>query len=121
MGPWREARLVGLAAVAEVTVLLQRIRGAHPTAGLYEAADFQWWWSQRPRSTDHLPQLFWFDDRGRPEAAVIATAAARRVQLDPLLMPDATADRVAHVIDRGLAHASTTGRSRRCFGRHGVW
>ena len=59
-------------ALGAVTVLLQRIRGAHPTAGLYEAADLQWWW-RTPRSTDDLPQLFWFDDVGRPVAAVIAT------------------------------------------------
>ena len=81
----------------------------HPTAGLYEAADLQWWWSQRPRSTDDLPQLFWFDDDDRPEAAVIATDWGDRMQLDPMVMPGATPDWVAHVIDRGLAHASRSG------------
>jgi len=35
-----------------VTALLQRVRSAHPTAGLYEAADLQWWW-RTPRSTDN--------------------------------------------------------------------
>ena len=78
-------------------MLLQRIRRAHPTAGLYEAADLQWWWAQRPRSTDDVAQLFWFDPRGRPEAAVIATDAGPRMQLDPMVMPDATPDWVAHV------------------------
>ena len=38
--------------LAAVTELLQRIRGAHPTKGLFEAADLQWWW-RAPRSTDH--------------------------------------------------------------------
>jgi hypothetical protein len=88
-----------------VTALLQRVRSAHPTAGLYEAADLQWWWSQRPRSTDNLPQLFWFDHLGRPQAAVIATDSPLRTQLDPMVMPDATPDWAAHVIECGLAHA----------------
>jgi RimJ/RimL family protein N-acetyltransferase len=109
MGTFREEHRVGLHYLEDATVLLQRIRGAHPTAGLYEAADLQWWWSQRPRSTDDLPQLFWFDHLGRPEAAVIATDSGRRIQLDPILMPDATPDRVAHVIERGLAHAGESG------------
>jgi GNAT superfamily N-acetyltransferase len=71
---------------------------------LYEAADLQWWW-RTPRSTDDLPQLFWFDHLGRPEAAVIATDWGDRRALDPIVMPDATPDWVAHVIERGLAHA----------------
>jgi GNAT superfamily N-acetyltransferase len=75
---------------------------------LYEAADLQWWW-RMPRSTDDLPQLFWFDDLGRPEAAVIATDWGDRVALDLFLMPDATSDWVAHVIERGLAHAKECG------------
>jgi GNAT superfamily N-acetyltransferase len=75
---------------------------------LYEAADLQWWWRQ-PRSTDSLPQLFWFDHLGRPEAAVIATDMGRRTHLDPILMPDATPAWVAHVMARGLAHASASG------------
>jgi GNAT superfamily N-acetyltransferase len=102
----REQHRVGLDSLHDVTVLLQRIRRAHPTAGLYEAADLQWWWSQRARSTDNFPQLFWFDHLGRPEAAVIATDSGDRVQLDPMVMPDATPDWVAHVIERGLAHAA---------------
>jgi len=102
----REEHRVGLDYLEDVTVLLQRIRGAHPTAGLYEAADMQWWWAQRPRPTDNLPQLFWFDHLGRPEAAVIATDSGDRVQLDPIVMPHAAPDLVAHVIKRGLDHAS---------------
>jgi ribosomal protein S18 acetylase RimI-like enzyme len=93
----------------DVTSLLQRVRRSHPTAGLYEAADLQWWWAQRPRSTDDTPQLFWFDQHGRPEAAVIATDSGRRMQLDPIVMPDAPPDWVAHVIEHGLAHAGELG------------
>lgn len=91
-----------------MTALLQRVRNAHPTNGLFEAADLQWWW-RTPRSTDHLRQLFWFDHLGRPEAAVIATDWGERVALDPIVMPGATPDRVAHVIERGLAHAGECG------------
>ena len=109
MHPLREEHLIGLQYVAAATTLLQRIRSAHPTAGLYEAADLQWWWSQRPRSTDALPQLFWFDHLGRPEAAVIATDSGPRLQLDPVVMPDANPDWVAHVVERGLAHARAAG------------
>src|SRR5687768_2277887 len=103
-----EERRVGLRYLEAVTALLQRARRAHPTAGLYEAADLQWSW-RMPRSTDDLPQLFWFDDLGRPEAAVIATDTGDRVALDPFVMPDAAPDWVAHVIERGLAHAEELG------------
>jgi RimJ/RimL family protein N-acetyltransferase len=109
VGPWRQEHRVGLDSLAAVTELLQRMRSAHPTAGLYEAADLQWWWSQRARSTDSLPQLFWFDHLARPVAAVIATDSPRRTQLDPMVMPDATPDWVAHVMERGLAHAGESG------------
>ena len=89
-------------------MLLQRVRRVHPTAGSLEAADLQWWW-RTPRATDDLHQLFWFDHLGRPEAAVIATDWGDRIALDPIVMPDATPDWVAHVIERGLAHASKSG------------
>ena len=104
----REQHLVGLDYVNEVTALLQRVRRTHPTAGLFEAADLQWWW-RTPRSTDSIAQLFWFDDDGRAEAAVIATDWGDRIALDPVVMPDATPDLVAHVIERGLAHAAESG------------
>ncbi|MEP7190526.1 MAG: GNAT family N-acetyltransferase, partial [Roseiflexaceae bacterium] len=104
----REQHRVGVHYLEAATALLQRVRSAHPTRGLYEAADLQWWW-RTPRSTDNLRQLFWFDHLGRPEAAVIATDWGDRIALDPIVMPDATPDWVAHVIERGLAHASESG------------
>ena len=104
----REQHRVGVHYLEAATALLQRVRSAHPTKGLYEAADLQWWW-RTPRSTDNLGQLFWFDHLGRPEAAVIATDWGDRIALDPIVMPDATPDWVAHVIERGLAHASESG------------
>jgi GNAT superfamily N-acetyltransferase len=104
----REQHRVGIEYLEAVTVLLRRVRSAHPTAGLYEAADLQWWW-RSPRSTDELPQLFWFDDLGRPEAAVIATDWGDGIALAPMVLPDATPDWVAQVIGRGLAHAGECG------------
>lgn len=55
-----------------VTRLLQRCRLADPTAGLWEAADFQWWW-RRVRSSDERGQLFWLDSAGEPLAAFVLT------------------------------------------------
>jgi GNAT superfamily N-acetyltransferase len=104
----REEHRVGRRYLEDATALLRRVRNAHPTKGLFEAADLQWWWRTR-RSTDDLRQLFWFDHLGRPEAAVIATDWGDRIALDPIVMPDATAGWVAHVIERGLTHASESG------------
>jgi RimJ/RimL family protein N-acetyltransferase len=103
-----EQSLVGLAHLEAVTALLQRIRRTHPTAGLWEAADRQWSW-RTPRSTDDLPQLFWFDDDGQPAAAVIMTDSARGVGFDPMFMPGVAPDQVARVVNRGLAHAAECG------------
>ncbi len=101
----REEHRSGIEYLQAVTALLQRNRAAHPTAGLFEAADLQWWWAQRPRRTDVAPQLLWVDDEGRPVAAVSATAFENEVQLDPLVLPDATPEWRVHVMERGLAHA----------------
>jgi RimJ/RimL family protein N-acetyltransferase len=111
MPPLREQSLVGLEYLEAVTRLLQRVRRAHPTAGLWEAADRQWSW-RTPRSTDDLPQLFWFDGDGQPAAAVITTCSEHGVGFDPMFMPDATPDQVAHVVSRGLAHTGDSGIER---------
>jgi GNAT superfamily N-acetyltransferase len=103
-----ERFLSGIAYLDAATALLRRVRRAHPTAGSLDAAELQWWW-RAPRPTDGVPQLFWFDGEGRPEAAVVATDWGDAVALDPILMPDAPPERVAHVIERGLAHAESLG------------
>lgn len=105
----REEFRTGLDYVREVTRLLQRIRGAHPTAGLFEAADLQWWWAQMVRPTDTAPQLFWVDDQQQPVAAAVATGGTGSTQLDPILLPDASATWVDHVTTRGLEHAAALG------------
>ena len=98
----------GLHALETATTLLQRVRRAHPTQGLYEAADLQWRW-RTPRATDALGQLFWFGDDGRPDAAVIVTDWGETIAMDPIVLPDATPDRVADVVAQGLAHARASG------------
>lgn len=107
MDAMREAELVGLDALGAATALLQRNRRAHPTAGLYEAADLQWWW-RVPRSTDEVPQPFWFDDDG-PAAAAILTDWGDRVALDPIVLPGVSPEWVAHVVSQGLEHARAAG------------
>ena len=104
----REVQRSGVHYLSAVTALLQRGRNMHTTKGLYEAAEVQWWWA-RPRPTDDLRQLFWFDGRGRPEAAVIITDWRDWVTLDVITLPDATPDWVASVVERGLAHAAESG------------
>ena len=104
----REEQLVGLRYLQAVTTLLQRVRSTHPTKGLFEAADLQWWW-RSPRSTDDLPQLFWFNEFDHPEAAVIAIDWGDAMALAVMIMPDATPAWVAHVVERGLSHAAVFG------------
>ena len=104
----QEETLVGLDYLQAVTALLQRTRNAHPTLGLYEAADLQWWWG-RPRPSDDVGQLFWRDDDGECVAGVVLTEWSDRVALSPVFLPDASPELVAYVVDRGLAHASESG------------
>jgi GNAT superfamily N-acetyltransferase len=104
----RPEHRVGLDAVVAVTTLLRRVRSAHPTKGLFEAGDLQWRW-RTPRSTDVVPQLFWFDDRNRPEAAVVLTDWNGTMGLDAIVLPGATSEWVTHVVDHGLAHAAELG------------
>lgn len=111
----RREQRSGSAAIETLTTLLQRRRLAHPTEGLYEAAELQWWWT-KPLSTDDLGQLFWFDVDGQPEAAAAMfdfsggpSLVYDNVTFCPFVLPDAPADFVAEVIDRGLALASSHG------------
>jgi predicted N-acetyltransferase YhbS len=67
------------------TFILQRARRADPLAGMWEAADAQWWW-RRPRVTDDLELPVWFDDDG-PVAAAGLTAWDKRWQVDVFAVP----------------------------------
>ena len=115
MGTPRTEHLAGLDCVNAMTTLLQRVRNAHPTSGAFQAAEVQFWWNT-PHPTDTLGQLFWFDDLGRPEAAVVATEFGQGVtlvydQVTALIvtMPDASDEWVRHVIGRGLDHLADAG------------
>lgn len=81
----REIKATGLEALGLATKLLQRARLADFSAGLWEAADVQWWW-RRPRSSDHLEQVFWADRDG-PVAAVLLTDWGQKWSCDPIVVP----------------------------------
>ena len=80
----------GLDALRLVTELLQRARRADPVGGVWEAADFQWWW-RTPRRSDDLEQSFWLDADG-PVAAVLLTDWRDRWGCDPIVLPGVEAD-----------------------------
>lgn len=111
----REETRSGINYLHAVTDLLQRQRQAHPTYGIYQAAELQFWWG-RPRVTDDLDQLFWFDDDGRPVAAAVLndfSQSGSLVYSEPMLclftMPDASTEIVQTVAERALEHASSLG------------
>jgi ribosomal protein S18 acetylase RimI-like enzyme len=83
----REVRASGLEYLALATELLQRARLGDPVAGLWEAADLQWWW-RTPRRSDSIDQLFWIDDGG-PVASVVLTDWGRAWGCDPIVVPGA--------------------------------
>ncbi len=68
------------------TRLLQGVRTEDPTAGLWEAADLQWWWRSE-RSSDSLDQTFWVEDSGRPVGGVVLTDWRRKWGCDLLVVP----------------------------------
>lgn len=86
----REIRASGFEAVLLASQLLQRNRNADPTAGLWEAADRQWWW-RLPRASDEIDQLFWVDDDGPVATAQLTSWKEQTWQCDPLRVAGATA------------------------------
>jgi hypothetical protein len=111
-----ERTLSGLDYLATVTALLRRVRIEHPTAGVWEAADLQWWW-RKPRTTDDGGQLFWFDTSGDPVAAAVVTDWGGRLGLDVITLPSVADETVRSVWQRGLRaadNAPPTHPSRSC-------
>jgi GNAT superfamily N-acetyltransferase len=80
-----EVRASGLEYLALATELLQRARLADADAGVWEAADLQWWW-RTPRRSDAIDHLFWIDDEG-PVAGVVLTDWGRAWGCDPIVAP----------------------------------
>src|SRR5438034_4039571 len=83
-----EARASGLEYLALATKLLQRARLADAEAGVWEAADLQWWW-RTPRRSDAIDQVFWIDDE-RPVAGLVLTDWGRAWGCDPIVVPGGT-------------------------------
>jgi RimJ/RimL family protein N-acetyltransferase len=67
----QERQVSGLDYLNLVTTLLQTARQEHPTGGIWEAADLQWWW-RRDQHPDPANATFWFEG-DVPCAAVIFT------------------------------------------------
>jgi GNAT superfamily N-acetyltransferase len=67
------------------TKLLQRARLVVSQAGIWEAADVQWWW-RKARRSDAVGQLFWMDREG-PVASVLLTSWTDTWQCDPIIVP----------------------------------
>ena len=82
----RQEALAGRERLRAVTELLQRMRRDDPHAGIWEAADPQWWW-RKPRPSDDVATPVWFDDAGQPFAAALLTWWPHAWWLDILRLP----------------------------------
>jgi hypothetical protein len=103
--PINEIRASGLEAQRLATELLQRARRADPLAGLWEAADIQWWW-RSPRPSDEFERLFWLDDQG-PVAGVLLTSwRSAPWPCDPIVVPGAYSVDLDAVWARAMEHAA---------------
>lgn len=88
------------------TTLLQRLRRADREAGVWEAADLQWW-SRMPRDSDAIEQVFFLDEHG-PVAGVNLTRWGEQAwQCDPVLVPGASGPDLAQVWARARAQIET--------------
>jgi RimJ/RimL family protein N-acetyltransferase len=72
-----ERGVAGAEYLGLVTTLLQRVRLASPTGGLWEAADLQWWW-RRDRHRHPERQVFWVSGETPVAAAVVTDWGDRR-------------------------------------------
>lgn len=106
----KRVRARGLEYLGLATELLQRTRLAHAEAGVWEAADLQWWW-RMPRRSDSIDQLFWIDDKG-PVAAVVLTVWGRAWQCDPILVPGVSSVSLSTVWTTAVEAVETLGLDR---------
>jgi len=102
----REYQASGPEALALTVDLLHRCRLAHPEAGSWEAADFQWWW-RRPCQSDDIARTFWIDEHG-PVAATLITSwvGDDSWQCDPLLVRGTASPTIETVWQRTLQIAA---------------
>jgi GNAT superfamily N-acetyltransferase len=66
----------GLAYLAMMTELLQACRRADATAGIWEAADLQWWW-RKDQHKDPTAQAFWLEEGSLVAAAILTDWGGR--------------------------------------------
>jgi GNAT superfamily N-acetyltransferase len=86
----RRELLRGLERLRATSTVLQRARLLDPLAGMWEAADVQWWW-RRPRATDDLALPVWSDAEG-PVAAAGLTAWGDVWQVDVFAVPSTVSE-----------------------------
>jgi ribosomal protein S18 acetylase RimI-like enzyme len=103
----REVRASGLEYLALATQLLQRARLADAEAGLWEAADLQWWW-RTPRSSDAIDQFFWIDDEG-PVAGLVLTDWGRAWGCDLIVVPGVSSVPLSTVWARAVEAIDASG------------
>lgn len=97
----RESTATGIEAVRVATEVLERVRLSHPTAGVWEAGDVQWWW-RRPRASDDLAQPYWSDDDG-PVAMTLVTEWGDNWHLDAIVVPEFYDDCFEGAFARGMS------------------
>jgi GNAT superfamily N-acetyltransferase len=100
----REVRATGFEALMLASELLQRARRADPRAGLWEAADVQWWW-RKPRRSDDVEKLFWIDDEGPVAGVLLTSETDDSWQCDPVIVPRASGLEHSVVWRRAIEHA----------------
>lgn len=94
--------MAGRDALLSATALLQRARRADSRAGVWEAADVQWWWRE-PRRSDLVQQLFWMDADGPVGGVLLTSWRDDRWQCDPILVPGVPRPEPEAVWDRALS------------------
>ena len=104
-GALKEVRATGLDGVRLATSVLQRARRADPLAGMWEAADVQWWW-RKPQRSDEVEQLFWADEDGPVAAVLLTSSADDSWQCDPVVVPGVSGLQPDVVWRRALAYAA---------------
>ncbi len=98
----REVEASGLEAQRLATQLLHRVRRADPLAGVWEAADIQWWW-RKPRPSDQVDKTFWMGDDGPVAGILLTSSSGGPWQCDPLVLPGTNSALAEEVWQQALA------------------
>ena len=94
--------LAGLAYLDAMTTLLQAIRCADPQAGLYEAADIQWWWREDCTAIAEN-QVFWQSQSDEFVAALILFHEGREWHCDLVSLPDIHVEWQAEILEQAVS------------------